>query len=188
MCLATTKNYRYITLFAIAALFLSACDMPGGSSTQVALPQSGVSTPDVLLSAQAGELFNNGGIVYAILNIYSNNASSPSQSIKSNEITDQTTTQVSWNNVQLSGDISTYTFEVVWKSTRYKEEDNVTDISFAVSGKVPLQADNSTLNINNYTYPDNNADGTLNIDAIIASQDPLACVLNASSIGHCRLI
>ena len=172
---------------ALAITLLAGCDLQGDNSSQVALPNSGgVGIPDVMLSPQAAELFANGGQVVGVLNIYTDNGATPSQVVpSSNTISDTNTSEVTWN-VDLSGDLSRYTFEVEWKwrSQNFKALDNVSDILFARSATKEHLGSNNTLYVSAYDYVFYN----INVfDRIVSGGDPLACVLGASMIGHCRL-
>jgi len=187
------RSYRKLSLLSslnlVLLFFISACDMPGQNNTQVSLPQqSGVAVPDVLLTPEALSLFDQGGAIYAVLNVYSNNNTIPfisQESLRINAANKDNITKVSWS-VELTGELAQYQFEVQWKSTLAKAL-NGTDISFANSGKVNIDSVSKKLDIKSYQLDDSNDDTKSNYQAILDDEDPLVCKVGFSKLGFCRL-
>jgi len=182
---------------ASVLLALSACERAAEQSP-VNFAQSEIPIPDALTGQAAAELFSNGGTIFAVLNIYGANDNLLQTTEPSTEIgSGSTTNKVTWDKVDLTGDLSQYSFEVVWKSTRYASIDGKKyakdgGIDWAISATKEKLSANNTLIISSYnttdlTRLDANGDQVPNLDAIVKNEDPLGCYLDASNLDECRL-
>lgn len=198
MFLIARRNGCSVAMYALTLLALSACDH-SAEQGPVNFAHSKIPVPEVLLAqATATELFSNGATIFAVLNVYDANDNLLITSNPSTEIgATSSTSEVSWSNIDLKGDLSQYFFEVVWKSTRYASIDGKMyskdgGIDWAISAtKEKLTADNTLMirsyNTTDLTRLDANGDQVSNLDAIVKNEDPLGCYLDASNLDQCRL-
>lgn len=188
---AIVRRRAMIMALSAAALFaLSACERVA-EQRSVDISQNPIPLPEILTSEFAGQLFSNGK-VFAVLNIYDSSSSStvPVDTLPRRYIT-SSSTKVEWDNVPVSGDLSRYLFEVVWKSNLYPSLDGDQEGGIAISRSTPAPLDaNNNLVVTSYDNAvDSNGDGTSNIDAMLLNnEDPLVCVIDASLIDACRLL